>query len=83
MAFISLVPSGTVSKTLLDVIHVIAGAFPFRPALDALSGALSASGPDLGLPFLHLALLTVALSRAGAIRLAKVVAEPRALESAA
>jgi ABC-type multidrug transport system permease subunit len=60
VAFISLVPSGTVSKTLLDVIHVIAGAFPFRPALDALSGALSASGPDLGLPFLHLALLTVA-----------------------
>ena len=59
VAFISLVPSGTVSKTLLDVIHVIAGAFPFRPALDALSGALAASGPDLGLPFLHLALLTV------------------------
>jgi ABC-2 type transport system permease protein len=59
IAFISLVPSGTVSKGLLDVIHVIAGAFPFRPALDALSGALSASGPDLGLPFLHLALLTV------------------------
>jgi ABC-2 type transport system permease protein len=59
VAFISLVPSGTVSKGLLDVIHVIAGAFPFRPALDALSGALSASGPDLGLPFLHLALLTV------------------------
>ena len=59
VAFISLVPSGTVSKGLLDVIHVIAGAFPFRPALDALSGALSASGPSLGLPFLHLALLTV------------------------
>ena len=60
VAFVSLVPSGTVSKALLDVIHVIAGAFPFRPALDALSGALSASGPDLGLPFLHLALLTLA-----------------------
>ena len=48
------------------MIHVIAGAFPFRPALDALSGALSASGPDLGLPFLHLALLasgTSALAR--------------------
>jgi ABC-type multidrug transport system permease subunit len=59
VAFISLVPSGTVSKGLLDVIHVIAGAFPFRPAVDALSGALSASGPDLGLPLLHLALLTL------------------------
>jgi ABC-type transport system involved in multi-copper enzyme maturation permease subunit len=60
VAFVSLVPSGTVSKGLLDVIHVIAGAFPFRPALQALEGALSASGPDVGLPFLHLALLTVA-----------------------
>jgi ABC-2 type transport system permease protein len=60
VAFVSLVPSGTVSKGLLDVIHVIAGAFPFRPAVDALSGALAASGPDLGLPLLHLALLTVA-----------------------
>jgi|tagenome__1003787_1003787.scaffolds.fasta_scaffold20931334_2 ABC-type multidrug transport system permease subunit len=59
VAFVSLVPSGTVSKGLLDVIHVIAGAFPFRPAVDALSGALSASGPDLGLPLLHLALLTL------------------------
>src|SRR5262249_46204246 len=60
IAFISLVPSGTVGKTLLDVIHVIAGAFPFRPALDALSGALAPSGPDLGGPLLHLALLTIA-----------------------
>jgi ABC-2 type transport system permease protein len=59
VAFVSLVPSGTVSKGLLDVIHVIAGAFPFRPAVDALSGALSASGPDLGLPLLHLGLLTL------------------------
>ena len=31
VAFISLVPSGTVSKGLLDVIHVIAGAFPVPP----------------------------------------------------
>jgi hypothetical protein len=59
VAFISLVPSGTVSKGLLDVIHVIAGAFPFRPTLEALEGALAASGPGVGLPFLHLALLTV------------------------
>jgi hypothetical protein len=59
IAFVSLVPSGTVGKTLYDVIQVVAGAFPFSPALDALSGALAASGPDLGLPFLHLALLTL------------------------
>src|SRR5262249_17198464 len=60
VAFLSLVPSGTVSKTLLDLIHVVTGVFPFRPALDALSGALASSGPNLGLPFLHLAILTLA-----------------------
>ena len=59
VAFISLVPSGTVSKGLLDVIHVIAGVFPFRATVDALSGALSSSGPALSLPLLHLTLLTV------------------------
>jgi ABC-2 type transport system permease protein len=59
IAFLSLVPSGTVSKSLYDVIRVISGAFPFRPALDALSGALASGGPDIGLPILHLALLTL------------------------
>jgi ABC-type multidrug transport system permease subunit len=60
IAFLSLVPSGTVSKGLYDLIRVVTGAFPFRPALDALSGALSAGGPDVALPFLHLALLAAA-----------------------
>ncbi|HET8593232.1 MAG TPA: ABC transporter permease, partial [Solirubrobacterales bacterium] len=59
IAFISLVPSGTVGEGLYDLIRLVAGAFPFRPALDAFSGALAASGPDLGLPFLHLGLLTL------------------------
>jgi ABC-2 type transport system permease protein len=60
IAFLSLVPSGTVSATVYDGIRLVTGAFPFRPALDAFSAALSAGGPDLGLPLLHLALLTVA-----------------------
>jgi ABC-2 type transport system permease protein len=60
IAFLSLVPSGTVSETLFDLIRIVTGAFPFRPSLDALSAALSSGGPDLGLPVLHLALLTAA-----------------------
>jgi len=59
IAFLSLVPTGTVSETLYDLIRVVTGAFPFRPALDALSAGLSESG-ELGLNLLHLALLTVA-----------------------
>lgn len=56
IAFLSLVPSGTVSETTYDVIRVITGAFPFRPALDALAAGLSASG-DLAINLVHLALL--------------------------
>jgi ABC-2 type transport system permease protein len=59
IAFLSLVPTGTVSETLYDIIRVVTGAFPFRPALDALSAGLSDAG-DLGLNLLHLALLALA-----------------------
>jgi ABC-2 type transport system permease protein len=59
IAFLSLVPTGTVSETLYDWIRVLTGAFPFRPALDALSAGLSDAG-DLGINLLHLALLTLA-----------------------
>jgi ABC-type multidrug transport system permease subunit len=60
VAFLSLVPSGTVSGTLYDAIQVVAAAFPFDAALRALEGALDAAGPDLWLAILHLAILTAA-----------------------
>jgi ABC-2 family transporter protein len=60
IAFLSLVPSGTVSETVFDLIRIVTGAFPFRPSLDALSAALSSGGPDLAPPLLHLALLAAA-----------------------
>jgi ABC-type multidrug transport system permease subunit len=60
IAFLSLVPSGTVGATLFDVIQIVRAAFPFDPSLDALSGALDESGPSLVVPLVHLALLTAA-----------------------
>ena len=56
-AFISLVESGTVSPGLFDAIKIIRAIFPFHPALDAMSGALDASGPAIGLPIVHLTIL--------------------------
>jgi hypothetical protein len=41
------------------VIRVISALFPFKPTLDALNSALNKSG-SIGLPLLHLAILTVA-----------------------
>jgi ABC-2 type transport system permease protein len=60
IAFISLVPSGTVSSGLFHAIEVLRALFPFEPALKAMSGGLDAGGPALGLPILHLAILTAA-----------------------
>src|SRR4051795_13327950 len=60
IAFVSLVESGTVSPALYDVIKVVKALFPFDAALDAMPGALDASGPSLGLPILHLAILGAA-----------------------
>jgi ABC-type transport system involved in cytochrome c biogenesis permease component len=60
IAFLSLVPSGSVGGGLYSVIKVIAALFPFKPALEALTGALDSSGPGLGGPLIHLAILLVA-----------------------
>ncbi len=59
VAFLSLVPAGSVSAALFDVIEVISAAFPFDPALRALEGALDADGPSLWAAFGHLAALAV------------------------
>jgi ABC-type multidrug transport system permease subunit len=59
MAFLALVPSGAVSAGLYDVIRVISALFPFKPTLDALNSALNSTG-SIGMPLVHLAILTLA-----------------------
>jgi ABC-2 type transport system permease protein len=61
IAVLGLVPSGAVSGGVYDAIRIVSAAFPFKPALDALKSALSESG-GIGLPLLHLAILTVAFT---------------------
>jgi ABC-type multidrug transport system permease subunit len=60
IAALALVPSGAVDGTLYDVIRIVSGAFPFKPALDALDAALS--GDELLAPLAHLAALTAAFA---------------------
>jgi ABC-2 type transport system permease protein len=60
VAFLSLVPSGSVGHGLYKVIEVITAVFPFKPALRAMTAALDSSGGAIGLPLLHLAILIVA-----------------------
>jgi ABC-type transport system involved in cytochrome c biogenesis permease component len=58
IAFLALVPSGSVSSGLFDVIKVVSALFPFKPTLNAIDAALNDSG-DLLVPLLHLLALTV------------------------
>jgi ABC-2 type transport system permease protein len=60
VAFLSLVPSGTVSATLFDVLEVLRALFPFDPSLEAFEAALDEAGPDLGPALLHLAAVVAA-----------------------
>ncbi|HEX5782940.1 MAG TPA: ABC transporter permease, partial [Solirubrobacteraceae bacterium] len=56
IVFLGLVPSGSVSPGLYDLVNVTSGLFPFKPSLRALDGAIN--GGELLLPLLHLLALT-------------------------
>ena len=58
IAFLALVPSGSVSNGLYEVITVVSALFPFKPTLNAVDAALNHSG-DLLVALLHLAALAV------------------------
>jgi len=60
VAFLALVPAGSVADPLYDVIEVVSGAFPFKPALRALDAAIN--GGSLAAPLAHLAALTAAFA---------------------
>src|SRR5918911_348672 len=61
IAVLGLVPSGAVSSGVYDIVRAVSAIFPFKPTLDALKSALSASG-GVGGPLLHLVLLTAAFT---------------------
>ena len=58
LAFLALVPSGSVSPALFGALNVVSGAFPFKPSLRAVEAAIS--GGALAAPLLHLLALAAA-----------------------
>jgi ABC-type transport system involved in cytochrome c biogenesis permease component len=68
IAFLALVPSGSVAPALYDVVRVVSALFPFKPTLDALNSALNDSG-DIGMPLVHLAILALAFGAIGRVAL--------------
>jgi ABC-2 type transport system permease protein len=59
VAFIALIPAAAVSQTVHSVLDVIAFCFPFKANLEAVSNAFAGAGPGIGLPLVHLAVLTL------------------------
>ncbi len=60
IAFLALVPAGSVASSLYDLIRFVSALFPFRPALDAVDEAVNGAGAGIGRPLAHLAALAAA-----------------------
>jgi ABC-2 type transport system permease protein len=72
LAFLALVPAGSVAHGLYDVIGAISFVFPFKASLQALDAAVNRSSPSIGISLVHLAGLTIlfgGLARVGLRRL--------------
>jgi ABC-2 type transport system permease protein len=68
LAFLALVPSGSVAGGLYAVIGVVSFVFPYKAALQALDAAVNGSSPGIGVSIVHLLALTLlfgALARLG------------------
>src|SRR5258708_5037089 len=59
IAFLALVPSGSVGAALYEAIRVISFAFPFKAALQALDAAVNGASPSIGGTLAHLLALTI------------------------
>ncbi len=68
MAALALVPTGAVGDGVYKVVEAVNFVLPFKWALQALDAAINDAEPSLGVPLVHLAILTVAFT--GVARLA-------------
>jgi ABC-2 type transport system permease protein len=74
IAFLSLVPSGSVGPGAYEAIEVAAFVFPFDAALRAIEGALDSAGPSVPAAVLHLAGLTLAYGLLARLALRRLAA---------
>jgi ABC-type transport system involved in cytochrome c biogenesis permease component len=68
LAFLALVPGGSVSGGFYDAINAISFVFPFKAALQALDTAVNGASPSIGFSLVHLTVLAAvfgALARVG------------------
>jgi ABC-2 type transport system permease protein len=71
IAFLAIVPAGSVAHTLYDVIRAVSALFPFRPALQAVNAALNGATPSLPQTLVHLGVLAAAYLALARVALAR------------
>ena len=59
LAFLALVPSGSVAAGLYGAIGAVSFVFPYKAALQALDTAVNGASPDVGASIAHLVALTL------------------------
>jgi hypothetical protein len=59
LAFLALVPSGSVASGLYSVIGAVSFVFPFKAALQALDAAVNQSAPGLAISIVHVLLVAL------------------------
>jgi len=69
LAFLALVPSGSVAGGVYDAIRVISALFPFKPALQAIDAAINDSQPGVLQSLAHLAALIAGFGTAARVGL--------------
>jgi ABC-2 type transport system permease protein len=69
LAFLALVPGGSVPDALYQVIRVVSAVFPFKASLEAIDTAINGSQGGLAASLAHLAALTVAFGAAARVGL--------------
>jgi ABC-type transport system involved in cytochrome c biogenesis permease component len=72
VAFLALVPAGSVAQALYDATRAVSALFPFRPALQAVDAALNGTEPALPQSLVHLGVLAAAYLAIARVSLARL-----------
>jgi ABC-2 type transport system permease protein len=72
LAFLALVPAGSVAAGVNDAIDAVSFVFPFKASLQALDAAVNGASPSIGSSLIHLAALTLLFGAVARVGLRRV-----------
>ena len=72
LAFLALVPGGSVAVGVYEAIKVVSFVFPFKATLQALDAAVNSASPSIGSSLIHLTVLTLVFAALARVALQRV-----------